>query len=86
MTFKWNKSKESWVTFLDELAGAIAKEGDVTHESVVKSLKTREQIRQTHQRISWVFDSQQQGAIMFIEVKDANGNIVERAAKEDKLA
>jgi len=51
MAFKRNHSREARDTFLEELADAIAKEGGVQHESVVKQLKTREQIRRTHWRI-----------------------------------
>ena len=42
MVFKRSKSKEARDTFLDELADAIAKEGGIQHESVIKTLKTRE--------------------------------------------
>ena len=83
MTFKLKHSREARDTFLDELADAIAKEGGMKHESVVKSLKTREYIRRTHRRIRWVFDAQQQGAITFVEIDDAGGNLVERATKEE---
>jgi hypothetical protein len=83
MNFKQKKSRESCDTFLDELADAIAKEGGVKHESVVKSLKTREYIRRTHRRIRWAFKDQQQGAITFVEINDASGNMVERATKEE---
>ena len=48
MAFKRNNSKEARDTFLDELADMIATEGGVRYESVVKTLKTREHIRQTH--------------------------------------
>jgi hypothetical protein len=77
MAFKRKNSRDAWDTFLDELAKAIAEEGGVKHESVVKSLKTWEHIRYTHQRIWWVFDTQQQGAITFVEVQDEGGNLVE---------
>jgi len=77
MIFKRTHSREARDTFLDELADAIAKEGGMKHESAVKSLKTREYIRLTHRRIRWVFDAQQQGAITFVEIKDAGGNLVE---------
>jgi hypothetical protein len=50
---------------------------------VVKQLKTREQIRHTHRCICWVFDTQQQGAIMFVEVQDSEENWVEWATKEE---
>jgi hypothetical protein len=83
MNFKRTRSREARETFLDELADAIAKEGGVKYESVVKSLKTREHIRRTHRRIRWVFDTQQQGAITFVETNDAGGNRVERATKEE---
>jgi hypothetical protein len=53
------------------------------HESVVKQLKTWEQIRRTNRRICWVFDSQQHGTITFVEVHDSGGNLVERATKEE---
>jgi hypothetical protein len=62
---------------LDELADAIAKEGGIKHESQVKQLKTREQVRRTHRRIRWAFKNQQQGAITFVEVQDSTGNLVE---------
>jgi Ca2+-binding EF-hand superfamily protein len=68
---------------LDELAAAIAKEGGIKHESVVKQLKTREQVRRTHRRIRWAFENQQQGAITFVEVQDSAGSLVERATKEE---
>jgi hypothetical protein len=45
MAFKWNHSQEARDMFLDKLADAIAKEGGMKHESVVKQVKTREQIR-----------------------------------------
>jgi hypothetical protein len=48
LAFKRNNSKEARDTFLDELVAAIAEEGGVKHESVVKSLKTREHIQRTH--------------------------------------
>jgi hypothetical protein len=83
MAFKWNHNREARDTILDELADAITKEGGMKHESVVKQLKTREQIRHTHWRICWVFDTQQQGAITFVEVQDSEGNWVERATKEE---
>jgi hypothetical protein len=83
MNFKQKNSRESHDTFLDELADAIAKEGDMKHESAVKSLKTREYIWCTHRRIQWTFDDQQQGAITIVEINDAGGNLVERATKEE---
>ena len=83
MAFKQTNSREARDTFLEELAHAIATEGKMKHASVVKSLKTREYIRRTHQRIQWVFDNQQQGAITFVEIDDADGNQVEKATKED---
>jgi alpha-D-ribose 1-methylphosphonate 5-triphosphate diphosphatase PhnM len=83
MAFKRNHSREARDTFLEELVDVIAKEGGVQHESVVKQLKTREQIRCTHRRIRWVFESQQQGAITFVEVLDSEGNMVERATKDE---
>jgi hypothetical protein len=82
MAFKQNNSREARDMFLDELAEAITEEGGLKHESVVKSLKMREHIRTTHQRIRWVFDTQRQGAITFIEVQDESGNLVERATKD----
>jgi hypothetical protein len=45
IAFKKSKSKKARDTFLDELADAIAKEGGIKHESIVKSLKTREHTR-----------------------------------------
>jgi hypothetical protein len=81
--FKRNKSREARDTFLDELAEAIAEEGGTKYESVVKSLKTREHMRTTHRRIRWVFNTQQQGAITFVEVQDEYGNLVERATKDE---
>ena len=83
MAFKWNNSRDARDTFLDELANAIAEEGGVKHESVVKSLKMREHIWYTHCHIQWVFDTQQQGAITFVEVQDEGGNLVERATKDE---
>ena len=83
MAFKQTHSREARETFLDELAAAIAKEGGIKHESAVKLLKTREQVRRTHRRIRWAFENQQQGAIMFVEVQDSAGNLVERATKEE---
>jgi hypothetical protein len=83
MAFKQASSREARDTFLEELAHAIATEGKMKHASAVKSLKTREYIRRTHRRIRWVFDNQQQGAITFVEIDDADGNQVEKATKED---
>jgi hypothetical protein len=77
MAFKRTHSREARETFLDELAAAIAKEGGIKHESAVKLLKTREQVRRTHRRICWAFENQQQGAITFVEVQDSAGNLVE---------
>jgi hypothetical protein len=48
MTFKCTHSKEARDTFLDELADAIAKDGNIRHESVLKTLKTREYTRRTN--------------------------------------
>jgi hypothetical protein len=83
MAFKRHHSREARDTFLEKLADAIAKEEGVQHESVVKQLKTREQIRRTHRRIRWVFESQQQGAITFVEVSDSEGNMVERTSRDE---
>ena len=83
MAFKQTHSREARDTFLDELAHAIATEGKMKHASVVKSLKTREYIRHTYRRIRWAFDNQQQGAITFVEIDDAEGNPVEKATKDE---
>ena len=76
-------SREACNTFLEELADAIATEGMMKHASAMKTLKTQEYIWCTHQCISWIFDTHQQGAISFVEVDYANGNQVVRATKEE---
>ena len=83
MAFKYTNSREACNTFLEELAHAIAIEGKIKHASAVKLLKTRKYIWCTHQCICWAFDNQQQGAITFVEIDDADGNQVEKATKEE---
>jgi hypothetical protein len=83
MMFKRSHSREARDTFLDELADAIAKDSNIRHESVLKTLKMREFTRRMHCRITWTFDDQRKGAIMVVEAPDEYGNMVEYSGRED---
>ena len=72
---------ESRETFLDDLALAIAKDGNKQKVSIVKQLKNREDSASSNRRINYACQDDTRQGITFVTVKDNAGNLVEVSSK-----
>ena len=64
-------------SFLDRLADAKAAIGNTSKESIIKCLKSREEIRRSNKRIDWAYGKSSKGGISFAIAPNDAGEWVE---------
>jgi hypothetical protein len=71
------------VKHLDALAEALAKEGNVTKEKILRQLKQREQLRSSHQKIKYIRGKLQRNTTTTVTIMGEGGRPVELTKKLD---
>ena len=69
-------------TWLDELAEALALEGNTTKAKIIERLKRDERFRRTFRRLRYLRHRIRSGSVTFIHRRDSAGNIVEVTDKK----